>query len=326
MFNVKRIDLADAIPLPSPFVIQVEPSGFCNLKCVFCPVNDEHVQTYLKKDTMALQTFQNMTDQCAHFPQTIKVLRFIGIGEPMLNKKLPEMIAYAKQSDAFHTIEVTTNGTLLKPELSDRLIQAGLDVLKISLEAIDDGRFYEISGVNVSVEKIKGNIRYFYENRRDCVVYIKTTDAAVKGEIEKQAFFTEYGVICNYIFVENVTNIWPEYNVKTAQRNKTRYGRNESHEKPVCVQPFKLLSVTADGEVFPCCADWKRQLSLGNLHDTPLLEIWRGSKLLQLRLSLLKGNHNTPCSVCDFQKVSENDSIDCAKEKIINKLENTKEG
>jgi radical SAM protein with 4Fe4S-binding SPASM domain len=323
MYNVNRINLANAIPLPAPFIIQVEPSGFCNLRCIFCPVNDEHVQSYLKKDTMKLQTFIHLTDQCAQFTQKIKILRIIGAGEPLLNKNVPEMIAYAKQSGVFDKIEITTNGTLLKPELSDKLIQAGLDVLKISLEAIDDERFYEISGVSLQVKKIKENITYFYKNRNDCIVYIKTTDMAIKNEGERQAFFTEYGTICNYIFVENVTSLWPEYDV-TVQSNETRYGHNKCSEKSVCVLPFKLLSVTADGEVFPCCADWKRQLSLGNLHDTPLPEIWRCNKLLHVRLSLLNGKYKTPCSSCDFQKVSENDNIDCAKEEIINRLENTK--
>jgi len=322
MLNTNRINLADAIPLPAPLVIQAEPSGFCNLKCVFCPVNDVNVQKYLKKDTMTLLTFKKMVDQCADFPQAVKILRLIGAGEPLLNKNLPEMIVYAKQSKAFEKIEITTNGTLLNPDVSTSLIESGLDILKVSLEATDDERFNEISGVRLRVDEIKENIKFFYRNRKDCLVYIKTSDAAVRNEAEKQFFFKEYDDICDYIFVENVVQIWPEYDVKTAQADKTRYGRSEKIEKPVCVQPFKLLSITADGEVFPCCADWKRQLSLGNINDISLMEMWNGNKLLRLRLSLLKNNAVTPCSVCDFQRVSQNDNIDSEKEKIIVRLGN----
>jgi radical SAM protein with 4Fe4S-binding SPASM domain len=325
MVNTNRINLSDAIPLPTPFTIHVEPSGFCNLRCVFCPVNDEHVQRYLKKDTMKLQTFIHVTDQCAQFPQAIKVLRFVGFGEPLLNKNLPEMIAYAKQSGVFNKIEIITNGTLLKPELSDKLIKAGLDILRISLEAIDDKRFYEISGISLNVEKIKENITYFYDNRKDCVVYIKTIDAAIRNEAEKQTFFTEYGTICDYIFIENITSTWPEYDVKIGQIEKDIYGCEISNEKAVCCQPFKALFVTADGEVLPCGSDWKRQLSLGNLHETPLLKIWKGNKLLQLQLSLLKGKYNSLCSSCDkHTRCDAADNIDCAKGEIINRLKSRK--
>jgi MoaA/NifB/PqqE/SkfB family radical SAM enzyme len=96
MRNVDRVNLADKIPLSTPFVIQVEPTTSCNLKCVFCPINDKTIS--IKKETMKLKTFMKMVDQCREFPQAIKFLRFIGIGEPLLNKDLPEMISYAKQS------------------------------------------------------------------------------------------------------------------------------------------------------------------------------------------------------------------------------------
>ena len=32
-----RINLADAVPLPAPLLIQCEPSSMCNLKCSYCP-------------------------------------------------------------------------------------------------------------------------------------------------------------------------------------------------------------------------------------------------------------------------------------------------
>jgi len=67
---------------------------------------------------------------------------------------------------------------------------------------------------------------------------------------------------------------------------------------------------------------WKCQLSLGNVNDISLMDIWKGIKLLSLRLSLLKNNAVNPCSVCDFQRVSQNDNIDSLKEDIIIRLGN----
>jgi radical SAM protein with 4Fe4S-binding SPASM domain len=320
MFNKKRVDLADAIPLATPFVMQLEPSGFCNLKCAFCPVNDDSVGHLLKKDMMCMDTFIKFADDCARFPDKIKILRIIGNGEPLLNKNIAEMVKHAKVSGAFEKVEITTNGTLLVGRIGKLLIDAGLDILKISLEAIDDDMFFTISKTKVRVLDLKKNIEYFFKNRGKCVVYIKTTDLALTCAADRERFLREYGEICDYVYIENVSDIWPEYGAIDGARGRdaNRYGRIGGGE--VCVQPFKLMSVCADGEVLPCCADWQRKLSLGNIHDTPLVEIWNGRKMLDVRLSLLGGAAALPCSDCNFQKVSQDDNITGAREIISEKL------
>lgn len=83
----------------------------------------------------------------------------------MLNKNIAEFVEQAKKSEAFEKIEITSNGTLLNSHLSDKLIDSGLDTLKISLEAIDEEKFYEIAKVRVDIDELYNNIKYFYDNR-----------------------------------------------------------------------------------------------------------------------------------------------------------------
>ncbi|MDR0986638.1 MAG: SPASM domain-containing protein [Ruminococcus sp.] len=306
MYNKNRVDLSEAIPLKTPFIIQLEPSGFCNLKCVFCTVNDPIAEPFLKKDTMTFETFKKFTDDCKLFPEKIKILRIIGNGEPLMNKQIVDFVSYAKQSGTFEKIEITTNATLLSEKLSLDLVNAGLDILKISLEAIDDETFKEVTKVAVETEKLKERIKFFYQNRGNSIVYIKCTDIALKTEEKRQQFLDEYGEISDYIYIENVANIWYDFGEKS-EDIKNRYGREGGGD--VCVQPFKLLAVCADGTVLPCCADWKRLIPLGNISDKPLTEIWNGENLRNLRLNLLEENAGYPCSECSFQKVSQNDNI-----------------
>lgn len=68
MVNKNRVDLASVITLPAPFIIQLETSGFCNLKCSFCPVNDENAQKYLNKAMMTTEIFEKFILQCKAFP------------------------------------------------------------------------------------------------------------------------------------------------------------------------------------------------------------------------------------------------------------------
>ena len=129
--------------------------------------------------------------------------------------------------------------------------------------------------------------------------------------------------IADYIFVETVTDIWPEYSKELGQ--KPRYEHMIAEKNPVCIQPFDLLNIFADGVVSPCCADWKRCLALGSITQTPLTELWRGEKLFALRSALLKGIEPAPCNQCAFPVVSQSDYIDEAKADILERIAGEKE-
>ena len=53
--------------------------------------------------------YKKIIDDCKGFPEKIKVLRLYKEGEPLVNKRLPEMIEYATKSGMFETIDFTTN-------------------------------------------------------------------------------------------------------------------------------------------------------------------------------------------------------------------------
>ncbi len=320
MFNPNRINLGETIPLSSPLVIQLETSGFCNLKCVFCPCGNDSFGAIIK-DTMTPETFNLFLMQCKEFPDKIKALRIIGIGEPLMNKHLPEFVVAAKQSGIFEKVEITSNGVLLTPELSDALIAGGLDSLIISLEAIDKNKFHEICGVHVDLDKIHENLKYYYEHKVDGLLYIKTTNYAFELEEEKERFVTEYGGICDYIYVENVIENWPEFSAGT-NGDSVRYEMEQYQtQKRVCVQPFKLLCLAANGDVMPCSVDWKRKLKVGNIYNEKLSEIWNGLQLRNLRISLLEQKICDYCKKCSYTKSNQPDDIDAYSEEILKRLE-----
>ncbi len=320
MLNKKRVNLGEEIPLATPFIIQLEVTGRCNLKCSFCPVNDKAVQKFMHRDDMTEETFDEFLRQCKEFGQPIKVLRFIGNGEPLLNKNIVSFVHKAKMSECFNRIEITSNGTLLNKKLSKELIEAGLDTLKISLEAIDETSFYDIAGVHINLVQLYQELEFFYSIRSNCKLYIKTTDIALKTEERRKQFISEYEKICDYIFIETITDIWPEYTTSTEK--KQRYEQHKIPRAPVCIQPFDLMNITADGTVEPCCADWKRELSLGNISENTLFSIWNGKKLKSLRLKLLNKEMGVPCKKCGFPSVSQNDYIDNSIDQILERLGN----
>jgi MoaA/NifB/PqqE/SkfB family radical SAM enzyme len=118
--------------------LYVEPTTICNLTCRTCMRNnwDEPI------DHMPFDLYRQVLDQARALPD-LRLLSFGGVGEPLAHPRLPEMVAQAKAQGL--SVEMVTNGTLLEPGLARVLIEAGLDLLWVSidgttLESYDDVR------------------------------------------------------------------------------------------------------------------------------------------------------------------------------------------
>ena len=57
-------------------------------------------------------------------------------GEPFLNKRFADMVAYAKKSGDVDYIDTTTNGTFLSPDRVGPVLEAGIDKINISVDGM----------------------------------------------------------------------------------------------------------------------------------------------------------------------------------------------
>ncbi len=132
----QRVLLQEAIPLETPFLLYVDPSSACNFRCTFCPTGHTDLvkASEYKRSVMHIELFKKLLQDLEAFSQPLKVMRMNKIGEPLLNKELPTMIALAKAGGRVQSIDLATNASMFSPELLTRLVDAGLDRLNVSLE------------------------------------------------------------------------------------------------------------------------------------------------------------------------------------------------
>lgn len=88
-----------------------------------------------------------------------------GIGEPLLNPALPATIRHLKSHDVF--VLFNSNGILLNAQWQAELIDAGLDELRISLDA-SSAEGYRKMRRSDSFDRIVANLREFSERIRNC--------------------------------------------------------------------------------------------------------------------------------------------------------------
>ena len=124
----------------------------CNLKCVHCYA---HAKNTSFDNELSTEQGKQLIDDLADFGSP--VMLFSG-GEPLVRKDLPQLAAYAVEKGMRAVI--STNGTLITPEMARNLKEIGLSYVGISLDGMEEinDRFRGVSGAfRSALEGIKNS-------------------------------------------------------------------------------------------------------------------------------------------------------------------------
>ncbi|MDB4264748.1 radical SAM protein, partial [bacterium] len=300
--------LAEVLPLRTPFVVQIFPFYGCNFKCNYCIFSVEKNQRHFISDkvVMDFDLFKKSIDDMSEFPDKIKVLRFVGIGEPLLHKKIVLMVEYAASKDVANVIEILTNASLLTPRLSDDLIAAGLSRLVVSLQGTSRDRYRKVCGASIDFRSFTENLRYFYNNKGRSEMYLKIIDCALEGEEDKEAFYEIFGDICDTMAIEHAVPIHSgvDYGhlLSDEKLQTTQFGLPVSEIK-ICPQSFFTMQINPDGKIVPCYS-FEYPIICGDCRKESVVDIWDGEKLRKFRLKMLEGinNFSAICANCNMIK------------------------
>lgn len=291
----RREPLVKVLPLKMPYLIQIFPVYACNFKCEYCIHSLERAQHgYISHEAMMpWEIYKKVIDDIKGTGEHIKMLRFAAIGEPLLHPQIAEMVAYAQQSGIADSVDIVTNGSLLTRELADRLIEAGLSKLRISLEGLSSEEYREHTSVETDFEKMVENIHYFYDRCKgtDTTMYIKIIDYMVQSEEQQKKFMRIFSPITHSIAIEHLTPTIEEIDYARVSRGmKTDKPQNGTIllDSRICSQPFYMMQVNPDGNVVPCCS-MKYPCVLGNVKEEGLQDIWLGEKYRSFQRGMLEG-------------------------------------
>lgn len=310
-----RTALETVIPLATPFVVFVDPASACNFQCPFCPTGHRDMirDTGRYQGAMKYDVFTKIVDDLAAFESPIKVLRLYKDGEPFLNKRLADMIAYAKASGHIEYIDTTTNGSFLSPEVLGPVLEAGLDKINVSVDGMNDAQYKQFTGYDFDFARFVENVKWLYKNRGTCEVFVKIPGELI-SEAQKQEFYDTFGDHCDRIFIENFAPCWPEFDVEAHTSVTIKEG---IYQQPVtatntCPYIFYGYSVNADGLVSSCFLDWGRKLIIGDVRKQSMKEIWNSDAMNALRLQHLQGKRceNGVCGSCGQLSHCLPDNID----------------
>jgi putative metalloenzyme radical SAM/SPASM domain maturase len=120
-----------------PRKLNIEVTTRCNLNCEMC------MRKVFKEEPgdMSLETFKALFPV---FPK-LESANIIGIGEPLLNVNIMEMIQLGKQHlPPSGRFSLTTNATLIDNQVAVKLVESGIDDIVISMDGATPSTFNDL--------------------------------------------------------------------------------------------------------------------------------------------------------------------------------------
>jgi hypothetical protein len=104
--------------------IQIEPSFLCQLDCIACsPPRKKRTRVKSPPHIMPLELFSKLVDDLKRSGIFVRYFEFQGRGEPLMNKDVWKMVAYARRLYPDSIISLMTNGNF---PYTDDSVRAGL--------------------------------------------------------------------------------------------------------------------------------------------------------------------------------------------------------
>jgi len=140
--------------------IQIEITAKCNYACSGCPSN------YLHKKRETMPDLDKIYDNIAPILPKIEYINCYNYGEPLLNPKFIDFLLKCRKQNAKLKIGISTNGMLLTKEKSEKIVEAKVDWVLVSLHgAPNTENMLKYAQQGADYEKILENIKVLKEIR-----------------------------------------------------------------------------------------------------------------------------------------------------------------
>lgn len=223
-----------------------------------------------------------------------------------MNPNIVEMVSYAKDK-GIKNVAFLSNGERLNPNLTEELVNAGLDWISISFDGMGEvyNRIRKPAIFEETVEKIK-YIKYYREKikSRKPLIRIQSVHSAIRGEESK--------------FLESWEGIADRVNFIADQKRSVNEKDYRHDPYYICPSPWQRMCISWDGKVVQCYGDYMEGNILGNVKEKSLKEIWHNKPFNELRELMKTGRRlvTKPCRTCSDGGITEEEEVIVGDRKI----------
>lgn len=266
----------------TPDCIQIETNILCNAKCDFCTQRQVTRRPFIMED----HVWKKIIDDTRGLGITYRPFL---LNEPFTDKRMLDICKYIKQ-DKTAKIEFNTNAELLTPQITDSLLEIGIETMRFSIDAFYEDKYQERrKGLNFKT--VLANTEYFCTKAKRYNTHTEARMIAFPGTEEEQKLFIKK---------------WESFAEKVTITSLYRYpweGQEDVVYKP-CLKIRNEMFFYVDGRATLCCWDTSERAIIGDIKEQKAIDIWNGEKLKQYRNLLDHGQRDkiNLCSRCDAYK------------------------
>jgi len=321
-----------------PISVNIDVTHRCNLKCIYCRWHSSLLEQtlldpVLKKD-ISPEVFSLLCRELKRMGT--QTLLFVGAGEPLLHPQIFDFIAEAKKLD--FELVMYTNGVMLNDQICKKLIESGLDVLRVSLKDSSDEEFETKNpqlkpGTYANILDhltLLANLKAQKNRRLPMVELCVPIDRSIMNELEKMTAIAHrskcdrihFSVVIDFGLEElrgfpltpeevksacfNLRQLRGKLDNQSMPHNiddvLLRFQLGESvWEKVPCYNSWLYAFVRTDGKVLAC---QRSQVVMGDLEKNRFGEIWNNAIYRDFRRQLIDRknlgllNDSFHCSYC----------------------------
>ena len=264
--------------------LRISVTDRCNFRCTYCMPKEVYGEAFKFLPREELLDFDEIEKIAKSFASLgVTKIRLTG-GEPLVRKNIEDLISKLSRINGIEDIAMTTNGYLLEPKI-DSLLEAGLNRITVSLDAIDEITFKKMSDQDFDVNKVlsaieTANKKGFDQIKINCVVQKGVNEHSILDLINYTKGSNNIVRFIEYMDVGNLNGwelsqvvsikdileiIEKEYKVKPLEENyqgevakryiledySTEFGFISSVSKPFC-STCTRARITMDGKLVTC--------------------------------------------------------------------------
>ena len=279
-----------------PLSLDIENLNHCNFACHHCMFSSKAAHPDTKgrvgKFEMDMKLYKRAIDEGSEHG-----LAAITHGvqcEPTMHSNIVEMVAYAERKGVMDQ-RIGTNGSLLSDDMCERLIDAGLARLEVSLDAATPETYKLVrKGKEAVYEDIVRNIHRFLEIREKKGTkfpILRVSFVKMNMNLHELDLFIDTWKDCaDYFSIQEPINY--QMNLPNTA---IKWNPDRDKEAFRCDKPHTRMFMRYDGTLYPCFPlniPGFDSFKLGNIADTSILSAWTSHHEQMLRSMHEKGNYN----------------------------------
>ncbi len=271
-----------------PSQITVDVTEYCNLACIHCPYETVTKLKGRARQHLSPQWHTKLIDEIVSDGQGhCRYVRYTGDGEPLAHPGLADLIAYAHDRSGI-PINLTTNGMLLTEDRAEALLDAGVDVFDISIDANTQETYARV--------RVKGKLDITRANVLRLIEMVRERPGSARVMVS----FVEQPL--NAHEADDFRNDWRAAGADfvVVRRPHSCAGSIPAQakvlwdaapaERRACLYPWERLTLKADGSLSYCPTDWRHEAEIGHIAATTVRDVWQGPGMEAVRLAHTTGD------------------------------------